>query len=222
MSGIKLVMLEQYQIMYDGIKSLISDVHDVDVIERARDFNDLHNKIHALMSFTNVDVVLINLHVHTEDAFDDIKKLREVFPRIKVLLMLFRADERNVLLSIKTGIKGILHNDTNRSELLEAIYTVQNGYDYLGKSITNLVLQSYLQEHQEFPKKANGSSELSDREMDVLKLFGEGYTNKEIADQLFISVRTVETHKNNIMKKINLRTTVDLVKFAIRNNIIKI
>lgn len=215
-------MLEQHQIVYDGIKSLISDVNDIDVIDRARDFTDLENKIHALLSFTNIDIVLINLYNPTDEYFVEIRKIKEEHPRIKVLLLLLQADERNVLKAIKAGTRGILHNDTNRSELLEAIYTVQNGYDYLGKSITNLVLQSYLREHNDMPGPTNGASELSEREMDVLRLFGEGFTNKEIADKLFISVRTVETHKNNIMKKINLRTTVDLVKFAIRNNIITI
>jgi two-component system response regulator NreC len=84
-----------------------------------------------------------------------------------------------------------------------------------------VLLNSYLSDEQiDVNEKENRQKSLSDREMEVFKLFAEGFSNREIAEQLFISIRTVETHKNNIMKKINIKTTVDLVKFAIKNNII--
>jgi two-component system response regulator NreC len=124
---------------------------------------------------------------------------------------------------IKAGAKGHLSRDTNRSEILEAIYTLRNGYEFYAKTITNILLSSYLSDDQiDVNEKETRQKSLSDREMEVFKLFAEGFSNREIAEQLFISVRTVETHKNNIMKKINMKTTVDLVKFAIKNNIIEL
>ena len=116
----------------------------------------------------------------------------------------------------------MLSNQTGRNEIVEAIYTLRNGYEYLGKSITNLILNSYLNRSVTGKSMQNGMAQLSLRELEALKLFGEGMTNQEIADRLFISIRTVESHKTNVMKKINLRTTVDLVKFAIRNNIVEV
>jgi len=116
-----------------------------------------------------------------------------------------------------------LGSDANRSEILEAIYTLRNGYEYYAKSITDILLHSYLSDKKIGPaEKENKLKNLSPRELEVFKLFAEGMSNRHIAEKLFISVRTVETHKNNIMKKIELKTTVDLVKFAIKNNIIQI
>lgn len=82
-----------------------------------------------------------------------------------------------------------------------------------------MILRNYLREHEEPDSRQEADKNLSAREMEVLKLFAQSMTNKEIADRLFISVRTVESHKNNIMRKINLKSTVDMVKFAIRNNL---
>ncbi|MCL2511644.1 MAG: response regulator transcription factor, partial [Bacteroidales bacterium] len=115
--------------------------------------------------------------------------------------------------------KGYLSKDTTRAELLEAIYTLRNGFDYYGKSITNILLRGYLNQTS---SKEEEQPELSAREIEVLRLLGDGMTNQEIADKLFVSIRTVESHKSNIMRKINLRTTVDLVKFAIRNSYIDV
>jgi DNA-binding NarL/FixJ family response regulator len=125
--------------------------------------------------------------------------------------------ENFIFKMIKAGAKGHLTSDTNRDEIVEAIYTLRNGYDFYAKAITNMILRNYLDDGN---GKAEREKNLSTREMEVLKLFAQSHTNKEIADKLFISVRTVESHKNNIMRKINLKTTVDMVKFAIRNNIV--
>jgi len=122
--------------------------------------------------------------------------------------------ESFVLKTIKAGAKGYLSKDTTRAELLEAIYTLRNGFDYYGKSITNILLRGYLNQTATDEEQP----ELSGREIEVLRLIGSGLTNQEIADKIFVSIRTVESHKSNIMRKINLRTTVDLIKFAIRNN----
>lgn len=152
---------------------------------------------------------------------EDIKVLNYRYPKLKILVLTIKVNENFILKLIKVGAKGHLSYDTGRSEMLEAIYSLRNGYDFYAKTITNLLLNSYLHD-SESSKDKNMISHLSPRETEVLKQFAEGKTNKQIADKLFISIRTVETHKTNIMKKINLKTTVDLVKFAIKNNIIEL
>ena len=107
-------------------------------------------------------------------------------------------------------------------ELIEAIYTLRNGYDYYSQTITHLLLNNYISLIQNEHPESNASlKNLSSRELEIVKLWGESNTNKEIADKLFISIRTVESHKNHIMQKLSLKTAVDLVKFAIKNNIFK-
>lgn len=128
-----------------------------------------------------------------------------------------------ILKQIKAGAKGHLGEDTNRSEILEAIYTLRSGYEYYAKTITNILLNSYISDNGVYASnKKDKRSNMSAREMEIFKLIAEGDSNRTIAEKLFISIRTVETHKNNIMKKVGLKTTVDLVKFAIKNNIIQL
>ena len=113
--------------------------------------------------------------------------------------------------------------DGNRRWARKNNLDINAGHKAGYKTITNILLSSYLSDEDiDVKEKENRQRNLSAREMEVFKLFAEGFSNREIADKLFISVRTVETHKNNIMKKINLKTTVDLVKFAIKNNIIEL
>jgi two-component system response regulator NreC len=130
-------------------------------------------------------------------------------------------DEEAVLRTIKAGAKGFLAKDTTRDELVEAIYTLRSGYDFFSNSITVLLLNKYIKKLKTDDERPDISS-LSSREIEIMTMWGNSFTNKEIADKLFLSVRTVETHKNHIMQKLNLKTSVDLVKFAIRNNIIEL
>jgi two-component system response regulator NreC len=170
------------------------------------------------LSETLCHVLLHNIYSPDGEALEQMRIVRRQFPKVNILALSMSDLESFVLKTIKTGAKGYLSKDTTRAELLEAIYTLRNGFDYYGKSITNILLRGYLNQ----TSKDEEEPELSAREIEVLRLLGDGMTNQEIADKLFVSIRTVESHKSNIMRKINLRTTVDLIKFAIRNNYIDV
>jgi two-component system response regulator NreC len=125
--------------------------------------------------------------------------------------------------SIKAGAKGYLPKNTSRNELLEAIYAIQSGEDFFSESVSKTMLRSYIRRATDDEKPTDKSNEiLTTREIEVLKLYVEGLINKEISDKLDISIRTVETHKNHIMRKLGLKSTVEMVKFAIRNKIVEI
>ncbi len=146
-----------------------------------------------------------------------------VFSKVKILIISAHNEEETILKTIKAGAKGFLAKDTDRNELIEAIYAIRNGHDYYSNSITHLLLNNYISRLKSDEGKSNNNiKNLSTREIEIVKLWGDSHTNKEIADKLFISVRTVESHKNHIMQKLNLKTAVDLVKFAIKNNLIEI
>lgn len=214
---IKVALVDKHPVVCDALKSLLQDADDIELIKNSRSIADFTR----LMDQEVVHIVIVVFYDPDPQHVSDINTLIQRFPKIKVLVLSMFREERFILQIIKSGAKGHLGPDTTRSEILEAIYTLRNGYEFYAKTITNILLNSYLSNkdlkgrEKELPQK-----DLSAREMEVLKLFAEGMSNRDIADQLFISVRTVETHKNNIMKKINLKTTVDLVKFAIKNNIV--
>lgn len=212
---IKVSVVDTQPVFGDAIAALISNSDDIDVVS----VHDNADKLILKMQNDLVHVCILILREQNNESLADIKILNHRFPKLKVLVIGVNLDENFIMHLIKVGAKGHLSCDTDRSEILEAIYTLRNGYEFYAKTIRNLLLNSYLNENSNKQKKKLINS-LSPRETEVLRLFAEGRTNKQIADNLFISIRTVETHKTNIMKKINLKTTVDLVKFAIKNNII--
>lgn len=217
---IKVAIVDEHPVAGDAIKALLSNADDVEIVSCCNGINELL----LLASEQMIHVALVVFYKTDPKDVLDVKVLTNRFPKLKVLVLsMYQNNESLILKLIKAGAKGHVSRDTDRSEILEAIYTLRNGYEFYAKTITNILLNSYLSDQDiDNSEKEKRQKYLSAREMEVFKLFAEGFSNREIADKLFISVRTVETHKNNIMKKINLKTTVDLVKFAIKNNIIKL
>lgn len=217
---ISLLIKDQNPVFAESLKALLVSAKDIDIstsLPSLPNFDSQGKLVHP-------NIILFVSYTGSTEEVLDIKRYNRNFERSKILVLSLVPDEFFILQAIKAGSKGILTKDTNANELIEAIYTLRSGYDYYSKSITQVLLNSYLKKANQHENEAFNKQlkSLSEREMEVLKLFAESFTNQEIADKLFISIRTVESHKNNIMRRINLRTTVDLVKFAIRNNLIQI
>ena len=217
---IKIAFLNKYPVLCDALTSWMNDVDDIEVVGCSNNFDALFK----FLVLNQVNIVIPVLYNLDSSDIDNVRKLVQRFTKVKVLVLTLYNNEKFILKLIKAGAKGHLGSDTGKSDFLEAVYTLRNGYEYYAKTITNFLLNSYLNDQGDIKEmeKERRKQNISPREMEVLKLFAEGMTNREIADKLFISVRTVETHKNNIMRKINLKTTVDLVKFALKNNIIEL
>lgn len=221
MSTIKVIHIDEHPIVRTGIQSILSSAEDIEIVASLKSVDAFFEEMKHLPA-TFVHVVMLDIYSPNDLEIENIRRIRKAYGKLNILVMAMYSNESFILKSIKAGTKGMLSNQTSRNEIVEALYTLRNGYEYLGKSITNIVLNSYLNRSKTGDNFQDDMAQLSVREIEVLKLFGEGLTNQEIADKLFISIRTVESHKTNIMKKINLRTTVDLVKFAIRNNIVEV
>jgi len=217
MSKVNIILIDEHPLVSAGIMSLLAGHEDFEISDSVKNVEVLLEKLKHQPA-TYAQIIIFDAYSSTDLEVEDIKKIKKAFGKILILVLVMYPNENFILKLIKAGAKGILSSQASRNEFVEAILTLQSGYEYLGKYVTNIVLNSYL-------KRSTGPEEiaqLSVREIEVLKLFGEGLTNQEIADQLFIYIRTVESHKTNIMRKINVRNTVDLVKFAIRNNIVEI
>ncbi len=221
MSAIKVILIDEHPVVRSGIQSILASAEDIEIVAAVKDVDAFLEKMRHFPA-TDIHVVMFNIYSPNDMEVECIRRIRKTYGKLSILVLAMYSNESFILKTIKAGAKGILSNQTNRNEIVEAMYTLRNGYEYLGKTITNMVLNSYLKRSKTGENMQDEMAQLSLRELEVLKLFGEGYTNQEIADQLFISIRTVESHKTNIMKKINLRTTVDLIKFAIRNNIVEV
>lgn len=206
--------------MQQSIYALLKDESSLSIILVCSEADKLVNQLKV----ESVNVLIITIHEFNNGLIEFIQQLNCNFPKTKILINCFYNTEEIVLKTIKAGAKGFLSRHATKNELIEAIYTLRSGYDYYSSSITQLLLTKYLSKlkSHDYKEQRITIKSLSSRQVEILKLWGEGHSNGDIADKLFISIRTVETHKNHIMQKLNLKTTVDMVKFAIKNNLIEI
>lgn len=219
MSDIKIILVDDHQIVRDGIKSLLTAAANIEIIGEASDGYELFN----LIKVAKPDIVILDLSLPKISGIEIIKILTQEYDNIKVLVLSMYTSEDFIFNSIKSGAKGYLPKNTTKKELLEAIYKLNQNEEYFSEPISNIILKSYIKKAKSGNKYSEKKEEsLSSRELEILKMFAEGNSNKNIADQLSLSIRTVESHKNHIMQKLELKSTVDLVKFAIKNNIIEI
>jgi DNA-binding NarL/FixJ family response regulator len=216
---IDIAIFDEHRLMLEGVSGLLSGISDFRVVLACDNRDVLTEKLKSMQ----IHVLILNMHDISVRNLNLIVQLTISSPKLKILIVSVIGSEEIVLKTIKAGAKGFLGKDSDRNSLLEAVYTLRNGHDYYSKSITHLLLNRYISSLKADELSQNADiNNLSSRQIEILKLWGESHTNQEIADRFFISVRTVESHKNHIMQKLNLKSTVDMVKFAIKNNIIEI
>lgn len=216
---IDIAIFDEHKLVLEGISGLLAGISEFRVVLNCDDRNILTEKLKSIQ----VHVLILNMHDISVRNLNLIVQLNISNPKLKILVVSVIDSEEIVLKTIKAGAKGFLGKDSDRNSLIEAVYTLRNGHDYYSKSITHILLNRYISSLKADDLSDNADiNSLSSRQIEILKLWGESYSNQEIADRFFISVRTVESHKNHIMQKLNLKSTVDMVKFAIKNNIIEI
>jgi len=215
---IHIILTEDHQILRDGVKSLIAS-ENIKITGEASTGAELMK----LLEGEKPDIILMDISLPDTSGIELTRLISERFPKIKVLILSMYTDESFISQAIKSGAKGYLHKNTTREEMLIAIDTVYSGNDFYSDNISKIILKTYIEKAKLNAEEILNPHEiLSKREIEILTMFAEGFINKEIADKLFISIRTVESHKNHIMQKLNLKTQVELVKYAIRHNLINI
>ncbi|MEI6059837.1 MAG: response regulator transcription factor [Bacteroidota bacterium] len=217
MEKIRLILVDDHQLVRTGIANLLASEPGFEIIGEAADAKEFFE----LLKLLQPDIAILDIALPGMSGIEITKKLHHEFHGIRILILSMHTSEEFIFNAFKSGDHGCLPKNTSRKELVEAIYAIQRGEEYFAESISNVILKSYIKKAKyDAPDDENKENLLSKREIEVLRLFAEGMTNQEIADKLFISIRTVESHKNHIMARLELKTTVDLVKFAIRNNIV--
>ncbi len=219
MSRTKILIVDDHQIVRDGIKRILTDENDIELIGSVGSGKEALDFIKC----TQPDIVITDLSMPNMSGIELTEKIIKLYPEIKVLILSMFNNEEYIVSAIQAGAKGYLPKQDSTTEiLLEAIRTIANGDEFYSPSISKIVMKSFINN----VKSSNVSDvakkhQLTSREKEILKLYVEGCTNNEIAEKLNLSVYTVKTHKNNIMQKYNFKSTVEMIKFALRNNIIE-
>ncbi len=219
MNKIKIVLVDDHKIVRDGLKILLMNLPDMEVIGDVATGADLFD----LLLNVKPDILLMDISLPKMSGISITEKVSREYPGIKVVMLTANIEDEAVVDSFRAGALGYLPKDIEYEELIEAIQVVFEGNEYLAKSISNVMFKNYLTNNKTGTlKQFKFDHDLTKRELQVLELFAEGFSYKEIAVKLNISARTVESHKNNIMEKLELKSLIDLVKYAIKHGIISI
>jgi len=219
MVRIKVILVDDHQLITDSFERLLKDIEDIELVEAIPDLAELLTRLNQIYP----NVILINLYNYSDIELPVLKIISDRFPKIKILINNLSDYQLPLADLMKAGVYGILNKDSNRQQLLEAIYSLRGGYDYFNNAISDTLLKNLVSDKNfQNPMNKQKNDILTKRELEILKLFSEGQSNRKIAAGLFISVKTVESHKNNMMQKLKIKSSVDLVKYAIRNNLTRV
>lgn len=216
MDKIRVLIADDHTILRDGIRSLLEDETDMEVIGEAEDG---HMAV-KLVKQLDPDVVLMDIAMPLLNGLEATRQIKRDNPQSKVLILTMHENEEYIRQLLAVGAMGYILKDAAARELLGAIRAVHRGEAVLSPAITRLVIEDYLRWGDLQPE--NDPSGLSPREREVLQLVAEGYTNKQIAEILSISIKTVQTHRANLMNKLDLHDRGELIKYAIQKKIIEI
>ncbi len=219
MKQIDIMLVDDHQIVRDGINSLLAEVPGINVVAEAWDEVSLMEQL----DLQSPDIIMMDISLPGKSGIELAQCLSSRKNAPAIIFLSMYLNEEFIINALRAGAKGYLPKDSNLDEMISAIHDVYGGKEYFPRHISDVILKNYMKQVSHHTKSvASLQKELTKRETEVLKLFAEGLTNQQIADKLFISIRTAECHKTNIMHKLDLNSTVDLVKYAIRNQIVEI
>ena len=215
---IKIILTDDHQVVRDGLKSMLSGVQDIEIIAQAGTGKELFN----LLTTHKADVLILDIELPDISGLEICSKVNTTYPDMKILILSMYTGEDFIFKALAEGARGYLPKNTTHDELVEAIRSIAGGKEYYSPLISEIMLKSYIKKAKSKNSVDRDLNQLSKRELELLKMLAEGIPNYEIAEKLFISIRTVESHKSHIMQKLELHTTAELVKFAIRQKLIEI
>ena len=215
MDKLRILVVDDHTVVREGIRLLLEAQPDIEVVGEAREGQEALELVERLRP----DLVLMDISMPGMNGLEATHQIRSTYPDVKILILTMQEGDEYFFRVLSAGASGYVLKGASSSELLMAIRAVSEGGVFLYPSMTKKLLTEYLQPGRE---EAGSYDGLTGREKEVLRLIAESKSNQEIADELCLSVNTVQTHRAHIMEKLNLHTRTDLIKYAIRKGLIKV
>ncbi len=213
----RVILVDDHRMFRDGLKFVLSQIDFVNVVAEASDGQEFLQ----ILESQEVDLVLMDISMPRLNGIDATARAMQLVPDLKVIALSMYCDEEYYYKMIEAGVKGFILKESGKEELEKAIHEVVNGGNYFSqKLLTDIILNMNKQSGQKQVKKDEVN--ITRRELEVLKLICAGMTNMEIADKLFISMRTVEGHKTSLINKTGVKNSISLVLYAIKNGLIEV
>ncbi len=212
--AVTIIIADDHDIIRKGIRNILHANSDYKVVGEAADGEEVLAKVKKLRP----DVLLLDISMPKISGLEVIEQVHYISPRTKIIIISMHKSPVYIMKAVQSGVKGYLQKENAAEELLPALVKVVSGNIYLTSSVSAYLMEKSLQKSTE----QTGETQFTSREQEILRLVVEGKTAREISENLFISVRTVENYKNAILKKLNLHRTSDLIKYAIKHRIVDI
>ncbi len=209
MDKIRILLVDDHAILRAGLRAILNAEVDIEVVDEAGDGKEAVAKAEKLRP----DLALMDISMPVMDGLEATRRIQQSCPEVKVLVLTVHDNEEYLFQVLKAGGSGYVVKKSADTELISAIRAVYRGEAFLSPMATKMVIRGYIHAASQESTKQD-YSDLTSREKEVLKFIAEGYTNQEIADRLFISIKTVESHRAHILDKLELHTRADLVKYA--------
>ena len=214
-NNVRIVLADDHTILREGLRALLSADPDFEIIGEAGDGREAVRCVEKL----GPDLLLMDLSMPRMSGMDAISEIKRRYPETKIIALTVHKTEEYLLSTLQAGVDGYVLKDATHDELVMAIHNVMAGKTYLSPGISDKVIEGYL-EGKESSLSVSSWQRLSQREREVLKLIAEGYKNKEIAEDLCISLKTVEKHRANLMKKLDLHNAAGLTVYAMKRGLV--
>jgi DNA-binding NarL/FixJ family response regulator len=212
---VRLLIVDDHQIVLDSLRMLFDTIENISVLMT---FTDSRNVL-AYLENHDVDIVISDLHMPHLSGIDLTLVLRARFPGLKILLLTMAEDATHIREAIKAGINGYILKKSGREELEKAIYTLMSGRKYYSEAVIDELSFSATDDLND--SQPNTILHLTSREIEVIKLIANEFSTNEIAEVLCISIPTVESHRRNLMQKLNVKSVAGVVKYAMRHGLVK-
>jgi DNA-binding NarL/FixJ family response regulator len=215
---IRIHLADDHHVLIDGMKTLLHTISNFEVVGFSLDGSSLFEEV----TYNNSDILILDISMPKKDGLEVIKEFNKKGFPCKVIILSSYDDLKIIKEVMNLGASGYLTKQCAGENIVEAIQTVANGEEYFCKVVREKIFNTATQNNaQLIQKKISNTSLLTEREIEITTLIALEYSGKEISEKLFISTNTVETHRKNIIKKLKAKNTISIVKFAIKNNLIK-
>jgi DNA-binding NarL/FixJ family response regulator len=212
---VRIVIAEDHTILREGLRSLLSSNPNFEIVGEAEDGREAIRCVEKIKP----DLILTDLSMPRMNGMEAIKEIKRESPGTKILVLTVHKAEEYILAAFRAGADGYLLKDSTHAELVMAVNKVLSGRHYISPEISEKVIEGYLDGKKTLKPRTSWET-LTQREREILKLIAEGYKNKDIAEDLCISVKTVEKHRANLMEKLNLHNVQALTAFAIERGLV--
>lgn len=215
MNKTRILLADDHKIFRDGIRSILEKEKDMDVVAEAANGKEVLEKLES----TGVDLIILDLDIGKPTGIEITDLVSQKYPEVKVLILSMIGLHDFVIQALEKGATGYILKNTGKDEVITAIRSVAKGDSYFSKEVSSILVEQ-LNKPRTLKRRPEGIP-LTSREIEVLQLIAQEFSNPEIAKKLFISIRTVDTHRRNLLEKLGLKNTAGLVKYAISKGLLK-